>query len=136
MNGKQLKKNSAATIVGLVISVLLLAAIFILPELCTARLGKRALPLLDAVESAALAGDFDLAERSVAELCSVLSEYETKLNLFSHHKDVSSMMNAADSASRVVKTHDAARLMQVIDDIRFGLEYICTANDVSLSGIL
>ncbi len=131
-----LKANSIVTVMAMAVAVLILIAVFVLPEIITGRLEKKATPLLDAALSSAHAGDFETAYSAVSELNSLFSSYENRLNLFSHHKDVSLMIAATQSAMHLSIVEDSANLIQKLGDVRYLLEYICSANDISFVDII
>ena len=136
---KKLRSQAAAIIAGLIVSAVILSALFILPEIYITELSEKINRKLDIAFEAVEKGDFSGANKCGKEIYGILENAGPKLKLFVDHRDVSEIVNYAAEAACIDKYGDADAYMSFVSDftgISIMLEFLRDNNSFSLSGVL
>ena len=135
-NEKQLRAQNTASNAALIVSILLLAAIFLLSSLSLSRLEGEAYPLIDEAIAAAHYEDFVELGRITQKLERILAERESEMKIYASHRDIADIMRCCGELTALGDSGEKDDYIESLAGIRVMLRMLRENNCVSLGNVL
>lgn len=135
-NEKQLRAQNTASNAALIVSILLLAAIFLLSSLSLSRLEGEAYPLIDEAIAAAHNEDFVELGRIAQKLERILAERESEMKIYASHRDIADIMRCCGELTALGDSGEKDDYIESLAGIRAMLRLLRENNCVSLGNVL
>ena len=135
-NAKQLRAQNAASNWALIVSLLLLAAIFAFSSLSLSRIDGEVYPIIDEAIAAAHSEDFARVKLLGERLERILHEHESEMKLYASHRDITDVLRCAGELTALSDSGEKDDYIESLAGIRAMLQLLHENNCVSLGNLL
>ncbi|MBR5949376.1 MAG: DUF4363 family protein [Clostridia bacterium] len=133
---KQLRARSRASAAALILSALLLAAIFFFSKRSLSELENKLYPLIDEAMGAAHSGDFETVGRAGKEIDAILHENENALMIYASHRDIIDLLRCSGELASLGANGERDDYIEALATLRVTLHLLRENNTATLGNIL
>lgn len=133
---RQLRAQNAASKWALIVSLLLLAAIFAFSGMSLSRIGGEVYPLIDEAIAAAHSEDFERVKLLGERIDRILNEHRSEMNLYASHRDITDVLRCAGELTALGDSGEKDDYIESLAGIRAMLQLLHENNCVSLGNLL